>query len=48
MAVTVQQSSKKQHRPAEPLASRHIFLDTQVYRALGHNPANHAMILLKK
>jgi hypothetical protein len=42
------QSSKKQHSPAEPLASRHIFLDTQVYRALGHNPANRAMTLLKE
>lgn len=44
----VPQSPKKQHRPAEPLASRHIFLDTQVYRALGHNPANRAMTLLKE
>ncbi len=44
----VRHSPKKQHRPAEPLASRHIFLDTQVYRALGHNPANPAMTLLKE
>jgi hypothetical protein len=34
------------HRPAEPLASRHIFLDTQVYRALGHKPAKGLMPLL--
>ncbi|NTF98210.1 PIN domain-containing protein [Rhizobium rhizogenes] len=32
----------------EPLPSRHVFLDTQVYRALGHNPANPAMRLLAK
>lgn len=44
----VRQSHKNQHRLVEPLASRHIFLDTQVYRALGHNPANPAMTLLKK
>lgn len=39
--------AKVQHRPANPLVSRHVFLDTQVYRALGHNPANRALILLK-
>jgi hypothetical protein len=44
----VRQSPGKQHRPAEPLASRHVFLDTQVYRALGHNPANRAMTLLEE
>ena len=44
----VQQSPTKQHRPPEPLASRHIFLDTQVYCALGHNPFNPAMTLLKE
>jgi hypothetical protein len=44
----VSQSPKKQHRSAEPLASRQVFLDTQVYRALGHNPANPAMTLLKE
>src|SRR5271163_2770374 len=44
----LRQSPKNQHRPAEPLASRHIFLDTQVYRALSHNPANRAMTLLKE
>jgi hypothetical protein len=44
----VRQSAEKKHRPGEPLASRHVFLDTQVYRALGHNPANRAMTLLKE
>jgi hypothetical protein len=43
----VRQSSREQHHAAERLASRHIFLDTQVYRALGHNPANRALALLK-
>jgi hypothetical protein len=42
------QSPKRQHGPAKPLASRHIFLETQVYRVLGHNPANRAMTLLKE
>lgn len=32
----------------DPLPSRHVFLDTQVFRALGHNPANPAMKLLAK
>jgi hypothetical protein len=41
----VRQSPREQHHPAERLASRHIFLDTQVYRALGHNPA---LALLKE
>ena len=44
----VRQSSREQHHPAERLASRYIFLDTQVYRALGHNPANRAFALLKE
>jgi hypothetical protein len=43
----VNQSPKKQHRRPEPLASRHIFLDTQVYRALGYSPSNPAMTSLK-
>jgi hypothetical protein len=43
-----QQSSREQHHPAERLASRHIFLDTQVYRALNHDPANRALALLKE
>jgi PIN domain len=44
----VRQSSREPHHPAEHLASRHIFLDTQVYRAFGHNPANRALALLKE
>ena len=40
--------SEKQHRPAEPLLTRHVFLDTQVYRALGHNPASQALVTLKE
>lgn len=43
-----QRSSNEAHRPVEPLESRHVFLDTQVYRALGHNPANRALTLLKE
>jgi hypothetical protein len=39
--------SERQHRPPEPLSTRHIFLDTQVYRALWHNPANRALRTLK-
>ncbi len=41
-------AAETRHRRAEALTSRHIFLDTQVYRALGHNPANRAMTLLKE
>jgi hypothetical protein len=41
-------SEKQQHRPAEPLSTRHVFLDTQVYRGLGHNPANPALLTLKE
>jgi hypothetical protein len=44
----VRQSSREQRHPAERLASRHIFLDTQVYRTLDHNPANRALALLKE
>lgn len=40
--------SPTQRRPAEPLLTRHVFLDTQVYRALGHNPANPALAALKE
>ncbi len=36
------------HRPAEPLLTRHVFLDTQVYRALHHNPDNPALLALKE
>ncbi|HEV7352245.1 MAG TPA: PIN domain-containing protein [Brevundimonas sp.] len=32
--------------PAKPLETRHVFLDTQVYRNLRHNPANRALTLL--
>ena len=39
---------QKQYRSAEPLSTRNIFLDTQVYRELGHNPANPALITLKE
>ncbi len=38
----------RQHRPAEPLQTRHVFLDTQVYRALRHNPENPALRALKE
>lgn len=37
-----------QHRPVDPLVSRHVFLDTQVYRGLGHNHANRALVLLQQ
>ncbi len=40
--------SSKQHRPAEPLSTRHIFLDTQVYREVGHNPENPALKALEE
>ncbi len=40
--------SEKQHRPADRLETRHLFLDTQVYRELGHNPANPALLALKE
>lgn len=32
--------------PAKPLVTRHVFLDTQVYRNLRHNPVNRALTLL--
>lgn len=32
--------------PAIPLETRHVFLDTQVYRKLGHNPRNRALAVL--
>jgi hypothetical protein len=44
----VRTASEKQHRPAEPLLTRHVFLDTQVYRALGHSPTNPALLTLKE
>ena len=43
-----QDHSAKRHRPAEPLLTRHVFLDTQVYHALRHNPANPALLALKE
>ncbi|MBJ7318605.1 MAG: DUF4935 domain-containing protein [Brevundimonas sp.] len=41
---------KGKHRdavPTPPLETRHIFLDTQVFRKLGHNPRNRALTLLR-
>lgn len=35
-------------KPARPLKTRHVFLDTQVYRSLRHNPANRALTLLRE
>ncbi|MYZ47295.1 PIN domain-containing protein [Propylenella binzhouense] len=43
----MEQSQSSKYRPAEPLESRHVFLDTQVYRALGYNPENPALKTLK-
>jgi hypothetical protein len=43
----MEQSPSSKRRPAEPLETRHVFLDTQVYRALGHNPENPALKTLK-
>lgn len=40
--------SAPKHRPADQLVTRHVFLDTQVYRELGHNPANPALTALKQ
>lgn len=40
--------SEKQHRPAKPLSTHHVFLDTQVYRALWYNPASSALGTLKE
>lgn len=44
----VQKQAKNPNKRVEPLVSRHVFLDTQVYRALGHSPTNRAMGLLKQ
>jgi hypothetical protein len=46
--VMAKPASPKQHRPAEPLLTRQVFLDTQVYRGLGHNPENLALTTLKE
>lgn len=35
-------------QPAKPLETRHVFLDTQVYRAVRHNPANRVLTLLQE
>ncbi len=43
----MEQPQSSKHRPAEPLETRHVFLDTQVYRALGHNPENPALKTLR-
>jgi hypothetical protein len=43
----MKQPQSPKRRPAEPLETRHVFLDTQVYRALGHNPENPALKTLK-
>lgn len=43
----MEQPHPSKHRPAEPLETRHVFLDTQVYRSLGHNPENPALKTLK-
>src|SRR5690606_30004227 len=34
--------------PSQPLDTRHVFLDTQVYRKLAHNVANPALRSLAK
>lgn len=39
---------KPQKRLSRPLETRHVFLDTQVYRNLRHNPVNPALKLLLK
>jgi hypothetical protein len=41
-------SSSKQYQQVEPLSTRHVFLDTQVYREVGHNPENPALKALKE
>lgn len=43
----MEQPQSSKYRPSEPLETRHVFLDTQVYRALGHNPENLALKTLK-
>jgi hypothetical protein len=44
----VRTTSETEHRAAEPLSTRNVFLDTQVYHGLGHNPANPALTTLKE
>lgn len=43
----MEQPQSSRHYPAEPLETRHVFLDTQVYRTLRHNPENPALKTLK-
>lgn len=40
--------SNKVQVDAGPLATRHVFLDTEVYRRLKHNPANKALQVLRE
>ena len=46
--LMVQDGQSKKAVSSLPLDTRHVFLDTQVYRALGHNPANRALVLLSE
>lgn len=39
-------ATKPHQRPAEPLRTRHVFLDTQVYRRYGFNLSNSALTTL--
>lgn len=41
------EKSADESAPAEQLKTRHVFLDTELYRSLGHSPANRALTLLK-
>jgi PIN domain len=43
----MKQPPSSKRRPAEPLETRHVFFDTQVYRALKYNPENPAIKTLK-
>jgi hypothetical protein len=43
----MKQPPSSKRRPAEPLQTRHVSFDTQVYRALSHNPENPALKTLK-
>ncbi|MDB5576647.1 MAG: hypothetical protein JWR80_1823 [Bradyrhizobium sp.] len=42
----VEEAHKKHRAASTPLETRHVFLDTQVYYKLKHNPANRALKLL--
>lgn len=41
-----QTAPRKQRTESGPLETRHVFLDTEVYHKLKHNPANRALTLL--